>query len=377
MLLSNAHKPDPRVAREARALTEAGYGVTAVCWDRQAELAPRESRDGVEILRIQNVRSAYAAGWRQLFYLPRFWREASALTQRLQPDIVHCHDLDTLYVGRRIKTKLGTTLVYDAHEHYPALMSLYLPRPLVSALVRWEHWLVRGVDATITASTVLRDEFLSSGVHAAPVITLGNYANLAPFAAVTKDQMTALRSRLGVPSGELLVSYIGGFSRNRLLLPLIEAAQQLPHVHFHIWGDGPQRSSVAHAAAGQTNVHYHGWLAHDSLPLYFYAADIIYYCLRLDYPGAVYNAPNTLSQAMAAGRPIIANDVGDLGRIVRSTGCGVLIQEATVPAIVDAVEHLTDADVRSQLGMNGLEAARNQYNNELMKEQLLALYRSL
>jgi glycosyltransferase involved in cell wall biosynthesis len=128
---------------------------------------------------------------------------------------------------------------------------------------------------------------------------------------------------------------------------------------------------------GSANVRYHGWLGGDALPLHFRAVDVIYYCLRLDYPGAVYNAPNTLSHAMLSGRPIIANDVGDLGRMVRSTGCGLLIDKASPETIAGAVAQLKDPALRARLGARGLEAARNAYNAESTQQQLVHLYDSL
>jgi glycosyltransferase involved in cell wall biosynthesis len=372
MLVSNPYRPDPRVEREARALADCGYRVTVICWDRQAELPEREAYTGVDVVRVHNVRSAYAAGWRQLFYLPRFWREANRLALDLSPDMVHCHDLDTLYAGRLIKKRLGSKLVYDAHEHYPALMSLYLPTALVRALARWESSLMRHVDAVFTASTVLRDEYTARGIR--PVVTLGNYADLTVFNSVSEGEAAAVRAQLGLAPDEIFVTYIGGFSRNRLLLPLIEAATLLPTVRFHLWGDGPQRSDVEQAATHQPNVHYHGWLPYEALPGHFRAADIIYYCLRLDYPGAIYNAPNTLSQAMAAGRPVIANDVGDLGRIVTETGCGMLLPTVTPVAISQAIDHLNDPGVRRQLGKAGRASAKAAYNWAACKQELYQVY---
>ncbi len=378
MLLTNPFRPDPRVSREAHALVEQGYHVTIICWDRQVELPRHEShdgRDGVEIIRVQDVQSGYSFGWQQLFYLPRFWHKATQLALELSPDAVHCHDLDTLYAGWRIKKCLRCPLVYDAHEHYPALMSLYLPAPFVMALAQWERWLMHYVDITITASTVLRDEFLSRGQPL--VVTLGNYQDVASYAAVTDAEAHALRAELGVLPDDLLIAYIGGFSRNRMLLPLIEAAALLPHAQFHLWGDGPQRTAIEQAVAHHPNVYYHGWASAANLPYYFKAADLIYYCLRLDYPGAVYNAPNTLTQAMAAGRPIIANDVGDLGRIVRATHCGLLIGEATPHAIAGAIERLQDPLARARMGANGLRATRDTYNTAVVQRQLVDVYHTL
>lgn len=372
MLLSNAFRPDPRVAREAHALINAGHRITLICWDRTAELPPHETHNGLDIIRVQSVRSAYGSGWRQLFYLPRFWRAARHIATGLHPDVVHCHDLDTLFAGWQIKRRTGCRLVYDAHEHYPAMMSLYLPKAMVNALVKWEQYLIHRADAVVTASTVLRDEFMES--HRIPIIALGNFQDVAPYQAVTEAESHSLRTELGVSDKKLLVAYIGGFSKNRMLLPFIETAGLLPEVEFHLWGDGAQRAEVEAAVAHHPNAHYHGWLKAEALPIHFHAADVIYYCLRLDYPGAKYNAPNTLSQAMAAGRPIIANHVGDLGRIVTATECGLLIDEAAPEQIADAITQLQSPDERRKMGENGRHAAQTEYNVRSVEKQLTELY---
>jgi glycosyltransferase involved in cell wall biosynthesis len=375
MILSNAFRPDPRVDQEARTLSGRGYQVTVICWDRRGEMAEQETRDGFRIVRVKNVTAGYGTGWRLSYQIPRFWRRAVRLGIESEPDVVHCHDLDTLYAGWRIKKRLGCRLIYDAHEHYPAMMALSFPPAFVKGFTLWERRLMRRVDATITASTVLRDEFASRGVS--PVVTLGNYHDLAPYRAVTGAEVSELRAQLGVAPDEVLVAYIGGFSPNRMLLPMIEAAGLLPQVKFHIWGDGAQRAAIKQAAAGRANVSYHGWLAATELPRHFKAADVIFYGLKLDYPGAVYNAPNTLSCAMAAGRPVVATDVGDLGRIVRAADCGVLLGEATARTIAAAIERLLDPATRSRLGSNALRAAEEPYNAAAERSRLLELYRGL
>ena len=372
MLLTNPYKPDARVRREAMGLVESGYQVTIICWDRAAEYPAYENDNGIELIRVHDVRSSYVVGWRQLFYLPRFWRKAAELAIKLDPDFIHCHDLDTLGAGWTIKRRTGCTLIYDSHEHYPAVMSLYLPRPLIWLLALWESWLQRKAEATITASSILRDEMITSGM--APVITLGNFPNLEAFTEVTVASIKSERLALGVPEDELLVAYIAGFTRDRVLLPFIEAAGLLPEVHFHIWGNGAQRDQVEEAVEKYDNVIHHGWLEHDRLPTVFRTVDIVYYGLRTDYPGAVYNAPNTLGQAMAAARPVIATDVGDLGRIVHETGCGLLLGDATPQSIAGAIEDLKDKNVRATLGERGYAAALTTYNERAIQKRLVNLY---
>jgi glycosyltransferase involved in cell wall biosynthesis len=375
MLLSNAFRPDPRVAREAQALAEAGHQVTIVCWDRLAELTSHEALDGYTVERVLSVPSRYGAGARQLLRLPRFWRHAARRVHALKPDTIHCHDLDTLPAGWWLKRQTGARLIYDAHEDYPALMSLYLPGALVQALSWLERRLLGRVDYTVTASTVSADKLRTRGVER--VVTIGNYQSLAPFDAIAGAEVLAERSRLGIGPDDYVVAYIGGFTRNRLILPLIEAVRGISDVQVLLWGDGHQRAAVEAAVADVPNVRYLGWLPHDQVPLCTRLADVIYYCLLPDYPGAAYNAPNTLSNAMAAGRPVIANDIGDLGRTVSQAGCGLLLPAVTATSIREAIHCLRDPALRARLGAAGRVAAETEYNWETAARRLTRVYEEL
>jgi len=375
MLLSNAYRPDPRVRREALALAEAGHRVRIFCWDRRVELPGHEIDQGVEIIRYHGARTRYGLGAKQILHIPRYWQAAYRLALSDRPDVIHCHDLDTLFPGVRAKKRIGCPLVYDAHEHYPALMSLYLPAYWVKALASFERSMYSKADSVITASSVLADEWQSLGLKS--VRAIGNYPALHTFDEIQPAQVAQARSALGVSPDVLMVAYIGGFSRNREILPLIEAGRDLPGVSLQIWGNGHQREAIQTAIEGTSNIFYQGWLQASKVPLYNQVADVIYYCLRGDYPGAIYNAPNTLANAMAAGKPIIANDVGDLGRIVRQTGCGELLSDVQPVTIRAAIERLRDPEVRNRYGKAGREAAENQYNWEKASQKLLSIYNEL
>ena len=61
ILRSNPVAPDPRVEKEARALSGAGYSVIALGWDRTAALPVRESREAWEIIRLP-IRAPFGQG---------------------------------------------------------------------------------------------------------------------------------------------------------------------------------------------------------------------------------------------------------------------------------------------------------------------------
>jgi glycosyltransferase involved in cell wall biosynthesis len=376
MLLSNPYRPDPRVQKEADSLAGAGYNITLICWDRRSEM-PAETvlANGVRVVRIQSVRTVYGAGLKQILYAPRFWLAAVQKAMPLQPDIVYCRDLDTLYAGIRLKKRLQCKLVFDAHEDYPSWISLYVPGLFVHLLSYLQRRWLRSVDAALAASSVTAEKLVASGVS--PTIHIPNVQDLSPYENIGQAELAQARQKLGLDPEGFVVSYIGGFSRNRLLLPLIEAMRNLPDATLLLAGDGHQRADIEAAIQGMANVHYLGWLPAEQVPLYTCLSDVIYYCLKPDYPGAAFNAPNTLSNAMAAGRPIIANDLGDLGRVVQKTGCGVLLEEVTPETIAGAIRQLRDPELRRKQGEAGHTAAQAEYNWPVVQQRLINLFASL
>jgi glycosyltransferase involved in cell wall biosynthesis len=375
MLLSNEFRPDPRVQREAEALADSGYRVRIVSWDREGKSQAQQNYRNYSVERIQNVPTRYGAGWRQIMRIPKFWLEAVQRARSASTDALHCHDLDTLPAGWWLKRKTGMPLIFDAHEDYPALMSLYLPGFMVRGLRVLERRLLRQADYIIAASQEYADKVTKLGVK--NVITIGNVQPLEPYDAVTSKQIQSVRLELGLKPGDLAIAYIGGFSRNRLLLPLVEAARLSPEVKFFFWGDGHQRPEVEAGVKDIPNARYLGWLPAQQVPLMMRAMDGIYYCLKPDYPGAKYNASNTLSSAMAAGKPVIANNVGDLGRTVLMCKCGILLETVTPESICEAVQSLQDLEYRRQLGQAGRRAAESEYNWEACKASLVSVYENL
>jgi glycosyltransferase involved in cell wall biosynthesis len=77
---------------------------------------------------------------------------------------------------------------------------------------------------------------------------------------------------------------------------------------------------------------------------------------------------------MASGTPVIGTDIGDLGRMIRDTGCGVLVDELTPVQIAAAIEKLLLPELRERKGSKGLAAAFSKYNAENVQNELVALY---
>src|SRR4030042_723091 len=123
MIVANNFLYDSRVSQEAFALKEAGFDVTVIDWDRKGSGEKIIEVRGVQIFRIYTG-SLLRRIRRWSVQIQFFWNQAFNLARLIPFDILHCHDLDTLPVGLRLKKMYHTPLVYDAHETFPFLLDM-------------------------------------------------------------------------------------------------------------------------------------------------------------------------------------------------------------------------------------------------------------
>jgi len=372
MLLSNAFRPDPRVHKEARSLVQAGYRVTIICWDRQGELAAQETIDGIEIRRLV-IRSGYGVGGRQIFYLPRFWRQALRELRRLQPDIIHCHDLDTAPAGFWHARGHRLPWIFDAHECYPEqVRGLRVSRFIYYLLLFLERQMTRRATHVITVGNLLAQRFRAMGGQ---VSVVGNYQPLADF----HSNHRISRADLGLRPDAFVVAYIGGFTLGREILPLIRATRYAPEAVVLLLGDGPQREMIEAELAKHPRARYLGRVPQEQVPNYTALADAIYYGLnyQITDDNIHYSSPNALFNALAAGKPLLTTNLGEIARIVQEEQCGMIVEPLTPERLADAIQQLRDPAVRAAMSMKARRAAQEKYNWDVAAATLLNLYRQL
>ena len=88
--------------------------------------------------------------------------------------------------------------------------------------------------------------------------------------------------------------------------------------------------------------------------------------------------PKALIEAAASARAIIATDVPGCRDIVRHGTNGLLVPPKNPAELADAIARLlNDAPLRTEMGRRGRELAVNQFSEEKVIQQTLALYRKL
>jgi len=366
MLLTNAFLPDPRPHREALSLARAGYSVKILCWDRGEGLAPREVIDGIAVERIR-VASRHGRGPLQIVFLLQVWCTMAARVFKDMPDLVWCHDFDTLPAGIIIKKCKGNKLVFDSHEVFSKMLGGNVPAFLKKFIAILERWLIKYADMIIVTCAAMRDFYAFRG--AANILVVGNQKDPAVF-QIPPEMLDGQRSILGI-GGELVISYIANLGPERIIAPLLDIVKDDSGLFLIIGGDGCQKPLVEAAARDCRRIKYLGYVPHDRVPLYTALADVVYYGYDKNSGMAEYCNPNKLFEALAAGRAFLGGDFGEMGKIIKEEGCGIALAGFTRESIQDAVAILKDRKRLEEFKANARTAGASKYNWQHVEKNLL------
>jgi glycosyltransferase involved in cell wall biosynthesis len=371
MLLSNAFRPDPRVYKEAKALVENGHDLEIIAWDRDGKHPKKEVMEGFKITRYfrhakpndflsvaSNISFFHYFAFRQLV--------------KRNPDIIHCHDFDTITPGLWAAKLTGTKLIYDAHELYPEMVSDIAPKSVVSLLKRIDGYAAHRISAIICVSSALAEYFRES--NAKNIVVVMNCLELN---TMYKEKGQMLRKGLDPDRKKLVVLYLGGLEPKRMVDRLLDISRDIGEDYLLVLGGFGTLENEVRSRESKT-MKFIGHVGFEEAQAYNNAADVI---IGLYDPGNMNNrigAPNKLFEAMAAGKPIIVAKGTFMSEVVEREKCGMSVTYGSTEELLGALQKLReDEELRTSLGANGLKAAGKKYNWSVMKQRLLKLYSDL
>lgn len=348
MLLTNAYDPDPRVRQEALALLGRGYRVTIIAWDRDLCNAATEFMEGVEVRRIF-LASLHGRGNIQMLFYPLVYLKILWVARNTEFAAVHCHDLDTLLVGFALGKLRRVPVVYDAHENFTDMLEGNIHPLLRRVLIGLENFFLRRVNLLVTVGKKLQRYFADRGARHSVVV--GNWKSASEYAR-TPPQNAAVRQALNIPDSAMIVACITQLFADRKISELLDAVDGSPGVYLVIGGKGALEPLVKQRAERNPRIKFVGFVTAEAIPAYTCASDVVYYGFDPANPNSRFSAPNKLFEALAAGRPLITGNFGEIAEIVRSNACGIVLESYTVENIRLAFERLQDTSTRLVMAEN-------------------------
>ena len=244
MVVTNACDPDPRVINSARWLSKAGHHVTIHAYDRQHTAEVESVIDGVIIKRYQLGKSPYGGMLKTAIGIRKFHKHVLSNLLKSPPNIVVCHDADTLAVGCKLKKKLGVTLIFDMHDLQHTWVLMPSPkskyRKIISKIMK-SRFLARlpQTDLILTSSGSIKD-----GVYPG----LNEWLMSQGFESTVIENRPVEYSEFAVPTNtNWVVSHTGrirDINSMRLLFAAIKQMPQNQRPDICIAGDGPSWNQV-------------------------------------------------------------------------------------------------------------------------------------
>jgi glycosyltransferase involved in cell wall biosynthesis len=286
--------------------------------------------------------------------------------------LLHTHMAKAGTVGRVAAASMGDRprTVHTFHGH---VLEGYFNPAVQRIFVEMERGLARRTDAIVAVSPEVRDSLQALGIgrrRTFHVIPLG--LDLDGFLAVDRPQ-GALRSALGIAPEAPLIGAVGRLVPIKANEVLLEAVARVPGLHLALIGDGedrPRLTQRAEAMGLAGRVHFTGWWP--------------------DIPGAVSDldlvvltsnnegTPVALIEAHAAGKAVVATDVGGVRHVVTNGVTGWLAAAGDAPGIAALIEGALADPVRLRaFGAAGRQSVRERFGKDRLLGDVRDLYADL
>lgn len=308
--------------------------------------------------------------------------EIITLLRRERPDIVHTHNPKSGVLGRiAARVARVPVIVNTVHGLYanPALPPAQ--RAMIGVA---ERGAARLSHHEFFQSTEDYDHAMRTHmVTPARASVLGNGVDLTRFDPdrVTKKATTELRREWGATPSKIVVGTVGRLVREKGYAELFGAARSLGATHkkviFVVVGpEEPSKddrlSSGEIDRARGTGVVFHGEGSPEAMPLVYSGFDVFV------LPSHREGMPRSAIEASAMGRPVVATDIRGCREVVADGDSGLLVPVRDSRALASAIARLADdPELRAALGDQGRRRAVEMFDEELVVQRTLAVYRRL
>jgi glycosyltransferase involved in cell wall biosynthesis len=290
-------------------------------------------------------------------------RDLARAIRAESPEIFHAHLVWPLRCTRgivaarlaRVPTVIATQQLYS--------------RP-IGRKNRARQWLVSMlVDRYLAVSEAMATELREFVARPGRVSAVRNAIDVERFAQAAPG----LRAELGGDDGRVLVLTLARLDFQKGLEFLIDAVREVPGALFLLAGDGPDRSALESRARECGVEDRVVFLGHrDDIPELLAACDLFV------LPSLFEGLPVSVLEAMAAGKPVVATNIGGTNEAVVDGVTGTLVPAANTGALATAISLLAcDPARRAVMGGAGRERVTEFFTAGYMAGRIMAAYEEL
>jgi len=291
----------------------------------------------------------------------RAFGEIWQLIRKLRPDLLHLHTFKAGFLARLAGRIIGIPSVYTIHAwlYGTAAVSRFSSALSGPCERLAAYWCERIITVSRSGARVVRGHRIGSP---SKLVTIHN--------GLPDCSEQARLSPTETPVITMVARFIEGKDHDLLL----RAFARIPKgPRLRLVGDGPTRTSaesLAHELGIQEQVDFLG--NHDDVASLLATSDVFVLASRSEM------LPISILEAMRAGLPVIASDVGGVGEAVAHNENGFLVPSGSVSALAQALTDLTnDYALRVRMGHAGRLRFTDQFLSSSMQERTRCIYRDV
>jgi len=253
-------------------------------------------------------------------------------------DVVHTHSTEAGIIGRFAARLAGTPVV--VHEIHGDPIAADRNPVLNAVLLRLERAAARCTTTLVVKSEHIRETYLARGIGRPEQYTVIYHGvEVAEFASATPTDIG------DVP----VVLFAGRLSEGKGLHDLLDAIARLRDgttFEVRIAGDGPLAEDLAARVDREGLDDVVTLLGYrDDMPAQMAAADVFV------LPSYREGTPRVITEALAAGTPVVSTRIAGIPEQVREGETGYLVDPGDVEALADRLGRLlADSDERATMG---------------------------
>lgn len=342
--------------------------ITGPALGPEGSLLERAEREGFDLRVLDSLRRSLHP-WRDWCA----YRELVRLLRESPPDIVHTHSSKAGILGRAAAAAAGIPAVHTVHGaafHYGQNPFAY------RAYVAAEKWAARRTARFISVADAMTREYVAAGIATADrFTTIYSGFDVEPFLTPTHPP-AVVREELGLAADHIVIGKVGRLFHLKGHEFVIAAARDVvavqPNVRFLLVGDGILRAryeAQLRAAGLDRHFVFTGLVPPDRVPELIHACDIVVHTSQWE------GLARVLPQALIAGKPVVAYDVGGAAEVVIPGETGYLLPRDSVREVSQALIALAaDPALRQKMGAEGRTRFTDQFRHEFMTQRIREVY---
>lgn len=344
----------------AREFVKKGHVVTLIATSTSQRFVHKTYfQEGIRVIETPDwCFGAMRSGWDLYNTLYRM-----ALINPKEYDVAHLFETRPVnLLPALMMRRAGVPLVFDwsdwfgkggSVEERPNALIRFFLRPVETF---FEERFRDKANATTVICTTLRERAIELGVDPGSVTIIPNGFDMPSWQRTQKQDV---RRKLGIDKTDFVIGYVGSIfpMDARLMADAFDlVVSKIPNARLlHV---GHSNYSIKDKVRNQGKVKEIRELSQDEMEQYLDACDICW--LILNDTNANYGRlPMKFSNYLAAGKPIVSTDVGDLAKVITETNVGIVSKNDAIEICEAVCRLFSNRSLLNKMGREGFALSQN------------------